>query len=147
MILDTGDKGSQIPLSSSNLTLRFSKHWVSTARQVLQCSVLLVQLLSCVRLFATLQTVAHQAPLSMGFPRQENWSVLPLPSPGDSPDPGIDPTSPALAGRFFTTEPPGKPTGITYYTFLSPEMFPKGCSGEKDLAPDSERLLDMKTDH
>ena len=74
----------------------------------------------------------------MGFPRQENWSGLPRLSPEDSPDPGIEPTSSALAGRFFTTQPPRKPTGATYYTFLSPEMFPKGRSGEKDLAPDSE---------
>ena len=46
----------------------------------------------------------------MGFPRQEYWSGLPYPSPGDIPDPGIEPTSPALAGGFFTTEPPGKPS-------------------------------------
>ena len=57
----------------------------------------------------TLWTVACQAPLSMGFPRQEHWSRLPFLSPGDLPYPGIEPTSPALAGRFFTTEPPGKP--------------------------------------
>ena len=55
-------------------------------------------------------TVARQAPLSMGFPRQEYWSGLPLPSPRDLPDPGLEPTtSPALAGRFFTTELAGKP--------------------------------------
>ena len=53
--------------------------------------------------------VAHQAPLFMGFPRQEYWSGLPLPSPGDLPDPGIEPTYPALTGELFTTEPPGKP--------------------------------------
>ena len=51
-----------------------------------------------------------QAPLSMGFPRQEYWSGLPSPSPGDLPHPGIEPASSALAGRFFTTEPPGKPS-------------------------------------
>ena len=45
----------------------------------------------------------------MGFPRQEYWSGLPFPSSGDLPDPGIKPTSPALASRFFTAEPPGKP--------------------------------------
>jgi len=56
-----------------------------------------------------LWTVAHQAPLSMGFPRQEYWNRLPFSSPGDLPDSGIELTSPALAGRFFTTEPPGKP--------------------------------------
>ena len=54
-------------------------------------------------------TVAHQAPLFMGFPRQEYWSVLLFPSPGDLPEPGMEPVSPALAGRFFTTEPPGTP--------------------------------------
>ena len=68
---------------------------------------------SCVQLFATLWTVACQAPLSMGFSRQEYWSGLPSPPPGDLPNPGIEPispASPALAGRFFTTEPPGKPS-------------------------------------
>ena len=49
-----------------------------------------------------------QASLSMGFPRQEYWRGLPFPSPGDPSDPGIKPMSPALAGRFFTTEPPGQ---------------------------------------
>ena len=53
--------------------------------------------------------VAHQAPLSMGFPRQEYQSGLLFPFPGDLPDPGIKPKSPSLAGKFFTTEPPGKP--------------------------------------
>ena len=54
-------------------------------------------------------TVASQAPLSMGFPRQEYWSALPFPPPGDLPDPGIKPVSSALPGGFFATEPPGKP--------------------------------------
>ena len=54
------------------------------------------------------QTVANQAPLSMGFPKQEYWSGLLLPSPGELPDPGMKPASPALAGGFFTAEPPGK---------------------------------------
>ena len=53
-------------------------------------------------------TVACQAPLSMGFPRQEYWSGLPFPPPGDLSDPGIKPLSPALVGGRFTTEPPGK---------------------------------------
>jgi len=52
----------------------------------------------------------------MRFPKQEHWSGLPFPSPGDLPDPGIEPASPALAGRFFTTEPPGKPNGILFNT-------------------------------
>ena len=49
------------------------------------------------------------APLSMGFPRQEYWNGLQFPSPGDLPDPGMESASPALAGGFFTTEPPEKP--------------------------------------
>ena len=53
------------------------------------------------------RTVAYQAPLSMGFSRQEYWSRLPSPSPGDLPNPGLEPTFPTLSGRFFTTEPPG----------------------------------------
>ena len=60
---------------------------------------------------ATPWTVAHQAPLSMGFSRQEYYSGLTFPSPGDLPDPGIKPEPPAstaLAGRFFTSEPPRK---------------------------------------
>jgi len=56
-----------------------------------------------------LGTAAHQALLPMGFPRQEYWSGLPFPSPGDFPGPEIEPASPVLAGGFFTTEPPGKP--------------------------------------
>ena len=65
-----------------------------------------------VGLFATPWTVAHQAPLPVEFPRQEYWSGLPFPSPGDLYKPGIEPVSlasPALAGRFFTAELPGKP--------------------------------------
>ena len=58
--------------------------------------------------FVTPWTVAHLAPLSMGFPRQEHWSGLPFSSPGDLSDPGIEPVSPALAGGFFIAEPPGK---------------------------------------
>ena len=58
--------------------------------------VVAVQSLSHVRLFSTEWTVAHQATLSMGFFREEYWSGLPFPSPGDLPDPGIEPRSPAL---------------------------------------------------
>ena len=54
-------------------------------------------------------TVACQTPLSMEFSRQEYWSGLPFPSPGDLPTPGVEPVSPALAGGFFTAELPGKP--------------------------------------
>ena len=70
---------------------------------------IVVQSLNRVRLFGTPWTVAHQAPLSMRFSRQEYWSGLPCPPPGDLPNPVIDPESPVLAGGFFTAEPPGKP--------------------------------------
>ena len=65
--------------------------------------------LSHVRLFATPWTVACQAPPSMGFSRQEYWSGSPFSSPGDLPDPGIEPRSPALQAEALTSEPPGKP--------------------------------------
>ena len=74
------------------------------------CSV--CQLFSCIWLFATPWTIDHQTPLSMGFSRQEYWSGLPVPPPGDLPNPGIEPMSPvfpALADGLFVTEPPGKP--------------------------------------
>ena len=89
---------------------------------------------SHVQLFVTPWTAACQAPLSMGLPRQEYRSGLPFPSPGDLPSPGIEPASPALTGRLFTNEPPGKPkckiltyknnylytcyTGIYYIVYL-----------------------------
>ena len=66
-------------------------------------------LLSCVQLFVNLWTVARQALLSMEFSSQEYWSELPLPCPEDLPDPGIEPTSPALQEDSLQSEPPGKP--------------------------------------
>ena len=79
----------------------------------------LTSVLSCchVRLFCDPMDCS-QAPLSMGFARQEYWSGLPFLSPGDLPDPGIEPiASPTLAGRYFTTMPPGKPLKISYISF------------------------------
>ena len=67
-----------------------------------------VKSLSRVRPFATPWTVAYQAPLSMGLSRQEYWSGLPFPSPGDIPNPGIEPGSPALQADSLPTELPGK---------------------------------------
>ena len=71
-----------------------------------------VYVLSCVQLFAIPGTVTHHASLSIEFYRQVYWSGLPFPTPGDLPDPGIEPMSPvacALAGRIYTTAPSGKP--------------------------------------
>ena len=68
-----------------------------------------IQLLSCVQLFVTPLTAACQAPLPMGFSRQEYWSGLPCPPRGDLPNPGTEPRSPAFQVDSFTTEPSGKP--------------------------------------
>ena len=68
-----------------------------------------VKSLSHVRLFAIRWTVAYQAPPSMGFPRQEYWSGLPFPFPGDLSNPGMEPESPALQADALSSEPPGKP--------------------------------------
>ena len=66
--------------------------------------------LSHVRPYDTPWTVALQAPLCMGFYRQEHWGRLPFPSPRDLPDSETEPTSPALVGKFFTHEPPDSPS-------------------------------------
>ena len=83
------------------------------------------RVLNGVQLFAAPWTVDHQAPLSVEFPRQEYWTELPVPALGDLPNPGVEPTSlasPAFAGRFFTTESPGKRciefTGLLIKTHL-----------------------------
>ena len=81
--------------------------------------------LSHVRLFATLWTIAHQAPPSMEFPRQEYWSGLPFPSLGDLPDPGIKPRSPALKADTLPSEPPGKPHGCESWTIKKTEQLTK----------------------
>ena len=74
------------------------QHYVKKNIAVAKSCLTLCDLMDCL-----------QAPLSMGFPRKEYWSGLPISSPGDPTDPGIKPVFPALAGEFFTTEPPRKP--------------------------------------
>ena len=71
-------------------------------------------------------TVACQAPLSMGFPRQEYWSRLPFLTPGDLLSPGIKAEAPALAGRFFIPEPPGKPYSLSCHCSVA-EWCPALC--------------------
>ena len=71
-----------------------------------------VESLSPVGLFAAPWTVTYQAPLSMGFSRQEYWSGLPFPSPGNLPNPGIKPASPALQADALPSEPPGEPLKV-----------------------------------
>ena len=89
--------------------------------------------------FVTSWTLARQAPLSMGFSRQEYWSGLSFPPPGDLPDPEIKLVSPALAGEiFFNNEPPGKPLAISLqielnvaWDICSPGKKQSGLCGEK----------------
>ena len=81
-----------------------------------------MQSLSHVRLFATPWTIAHQAPMSMGFSRQEYRSGLPFPSPGDLLNPGIKPGSPTLQADSLPSVPPGKPRkDISYFQIRSLE--------------------------
>ena len=91
-----------------------------------------VELLSRVRLFATPWTVAHQAPPSMEFTRQEYWSGLPFPSPGDLPDPGIKPRSPALQADALLSEPPGNS--------IYPKPFPIKMKNLESTIQYNERL-------
>ena len=79
----------------------------STTWEVL--NILLKKLHSCVPVFVTPWIVTHQAPLSLGFPKQEYWGGLTFPSPRGLPDPGIEPGSPALQADSLPSEPPGKP--------------------------------------
>ena len=90
-------------VASSHIVLNNNKNWSAKSH------VAVLQSLSHVWLFVTQHTGAHQAALSMEFPRQECWSELPFSCPRDLPTLGIEPGSPTLAGGFFTTEPPGKP--------------------------------------
>ena len=84
------------------------------------------QSLSCVQLLATLWTVAHQAPLSMGFLRLEHWIGLPFPSSGVLPNPGIESRSPVLQADSLPSDPPGKPknTGVGSLSLLQ-GIFPQ----------------------
>ena len=85
-------------------------------------------MLSCILFFATTGTLARQAPLSMGFSRQEYWSGLPFPPPGDLPDPGIEPrspVSPALQADCLPDEPSGKPLRVN----IKPGLGENGAGG------------------
>ena len=98
-----------------SLAATLSWVWPPHARLCMLCSVSPSGLTLC-------NSMDYQAPLSMEFSRQEYWSELPFPPPGGLPNPGIEPSSvssPALAGGFFTTEPPGKPSWpLNYCLFL-----------------------------
>ena len=121
------EKGRGRPLSVLTSTVMNNPHSILSCEQLCfpnnwhaTCMVC-AQLLSHIRLPATPWTVARQAPLSMECSRQEYWSGLPFPAPGDLPEPGVKLSSlvsPALAARFFTTAPPGSPD-LLYGYFLT----------------------------
>ena len=76
--------------------------------------IVFARICACSVVSNSLQPYGLQSPLTTGFPRQEYWSELLFPPPGDLPNPGIEPMSPALAGGLFTTETPKKPHGNGY---------------------------------
>ena len=101
-----------------------------------------VKSLNRVQLFATPWTVAHQAPLSMGFSRQEYWSGLPFPSAGDLPDPGIKPRSPALQAGALPSAPPGKPkVKVAQSVFVTPQTIQSMDSPGQNTGVDCLSLL------
>ena len=93
----------------SNMALLSSKLKKKCEYEYYSCLKVKVTSLSRFRLFVTSWTVAHQGPPSMEFSRQEYWSGLPFPSPGDLPNPGTEPGSPALRADALPSEPPGNP--------------------------------------
>ena len=88
------------------------------------CTNVCAYVFSHAQFFTSPWTTASQAPLSMGLSQQEWHGIMPFPPPGELPDPGIEPESPVLAGRFFTTEPPGKKIGINKATVRQPTKDP-----------------------
>ena len=92
---------------------RVGHNWSDLARTHI-CTYVCAQWFSHVWLRVTPWTAACQTPLSMESSRQEHWSRLPFPPPGELPDPGIEPVSPASAASFFTTEPPAKSKLLSY---------------------------------
>ena len=106
---DADSSGSAIKSCHMENYKSFEKQFLARCGSWYRQRKVKVKSLSRVRLFATPWTVAYQAPPSMGFSRLECWSGLPFPSPGDLPDPGIEPGSPALQADTLSSEPPGKP--------------------------------------
>ena len=112
--------------------------------RVCVCTRVRAQSFSHVRLFESPWTVARQAPLSLGFSRQEYWSRFPFPSPGDLPDPGIKPTSPvslALAGKLFTTKPPGNISALLRSETRSPLSSPCEDPARRRMSASEEDSL------
>ena len=99
-----------------------SHFWISHII-VFPCALIAVCMLSHVQLFVTPWSVTHQGFFRHGISQARMLAWVPFPSPGNLPDPGIEPASPAMAGRFFPTEPPGKPSsnscdGLSLFSLL-----------------------------
>ena len=107
------------------------------------CVCLVTQ--SCLTLWDPMDCSLPGSPLFMGFSRPEYWSGLPCPPPRDRPSPGIEPESPALAGGFFTTEPPEKPQSICYVSFIISKIYHKHTYLYTDLLFSLESWLLMFT--
>ena len=118
--IDGSPPGSPVPGILQERTLE----WVAISFSNVWKWKVKVKSLSRVQLFATPGTAAYQAPLSLGFSRQEYWCGLPFPSPGDLPDPGIEPGSPTLEADALTSEPPGKLCYIYKTSPNYPEALP-----------------------
>ena len=136
------------PIQGSNLCLL---HWQADSfstesprkPQRMECACVL-SCFSCVQLFVTQWTIAHQAPLSLGFSRQEYWSGLPCPPPGDIPDPELKLapfTSPAQAGRFFTASATWEPQRMEYY---SAKRGGGGISDTRNNMDESQKYSSLK---
>ena len=109
---------------TKNSLVHFSKSgfWFFNFHSVLYCFVCVPSCFIHIQFFVTLRTIAHQAPLCIGSFRQEYWSGLPCPPPGDLLNPGIEPASlmsPALADGFFTTRPPVEKEMVTHSSILA----------------------------
>ena len=131
--------GAQISEAATHNSLAWELSWDDVSQSVKRIIQVVVSnclvTKSCLALFWPSWTVAHQAPLSMGFPRHEYWSGYLFPSPGDLPDPGIKPMSPALGGGFFITEPPGKPS-IEASIFWPPKVKSRLIGKDPDAGKD-----------
>ena len=135
-------KTSQFKLRK-DLNKHFSNKVIQIANKYMKrCTISLVikvkvKSLSRVQLLATPWTVVYQAPLSMGFSRQQSWSGLPFPSPGDLPNPGIEPTSPALQTDALPSEPPRKSSLVIAAAAKSLQSCPTLCDPIDSSPPGS----------
>ena len=127
-----------------NTLSRFIIAYLPKSVCLLICNCMHALSLSCVRLFATPWTASHKAPLSMRFSRQEYWIVLSCPPPGDLPNPGIEPRSPALQANSLPSEPPGKPSMYLVKTDILDRVYLITLSGDAPQKPFYGKMTNNK---